>query len=40
MYFGMTNSDKLYQEIGRLLIGLGFLGYIGFRAAIMYMKWK
>ena len=40
MYFGMTNSDSLYQEIGRLLIGLGFVGYIGFRAAIMNMKWK
>lgn len=40
MYFGMTNSDSLYQEIGRLLIGLGFVGYIGFRAAIMYMKWR
>lgn len=40
MYFGMTNSDNLYQEIGRLLIGLGFVGYIGFRAAIMLMKWK
>ncbi len=40
MYFGMTNSDNLYQEIGRLMIGLGFIGYIGFRAAIMYMKWN
>ena len=40
MYFGMTNSDNLYQEIGRLLIGLGFVGYIGFRAALMLMKWK
>ena len=40
MYYGMTNSDSLYQEIGRLMIGLGFVGYIGFRAAILLMKWK
>ena len=40
MYFGMTNSDNLYQQLGRYMIGAGFIGYIGFRAAILYMKWK
>ena len=40
MYFGMSNADDLYQEIGRLMIGLGFVGYVGFRAAIMLMKWQ
>lgn len=40
LYLGMSNSDDLYQEIGRLLIGLGFVGYIAFRAMIAYMKWS
>ena len=40
MYFGMSQADDLYQEIGRYMVGLGFVGYIAFRALIFWMRWQ
>ena len=40
MYFGMGESDDLYQDIGRFLVASGFVSYIGLRAALLWMKWN
>jgi len=40
MYLGMSQSDPLYQEIGQVMIGLGFVGYIAFRGLIFWMRWQ
>ena len=40
MYFGMGEADELYQDIGRFLVALGFISYIGLRATLLWMKWK
>ena len=40
MYFGMGEAYELYQDIGRFLVALGFISYIGLRAALLWMKWS
>lgn len=40
MYYGMSEADSLYQEIGRYMIGVGFVGYIACRGLIFWMRWS
>ena len=38
LYFGITNSDQLYNSIGRVTLSIGFVGYIATRAMLMYVR--
>ena len=40
LYFGMSETNALYQEIGRYLLALGFVGYVALRGMIFWMKWR
>ena len=38
LYLGITNNDQLYNSIGRVTLSIGFVGYIGTRAMLVYIR--
>lgn len=40
MYFGLGDSDELWRAVGTYLVAIGFVAYIGLRAALLWLKWR
>ena len=38
LYLGISNSDPLYNTVGRVTLSIGFVGYIATRAMLIYIR--